>query len=95
MFNTYAHTAIDAIQTGKKQFVTTFVKHEGISKIFNDFIDAQTRYTKAAVDTSYTTTLELTRTLTHPAFFNESKDAMADSISYFVPDFLKPAKGKK
>lgn len=95
MFNTYAHSAIDAIQTGKKQLVTTFVKHEELGKIFNDFIDAQTKYTKSAFDTNYDIALQLGRTLANPSFFNETKDAMTDSVSYFVPDFLKPSKGRK
>ena len=43
---------IDSVQNGKKQFVNTFVQHEGIKKALNDFIDGQTAYTKAAVDTT-------------------------------------------
>jgi hypothetical protein len=42
-------TTIDAIQTSKKQFVSTFVKQEEIAKALNTFIDAQTEYTKKAV----------------------------------------------
>lgn len=40
---------IDTVQAGKKQFVSTFVQHEGIKKALNDFIDGQTAYTKSAV----------------------------------------------
>lgn len=40
---------IDSVQNGKKQFVNTFVQHEGIKKALNDFVDGQTAYTKSAV----------------------------------------------
>lgn len=43
-----ADTLIDTIQTGKKEFVKTFVKHEEIAKAMNSFVDAQTEYTKKA-----------------------------------------------
>jgi len=43
-----ADTVIDTIQTAKKQAVTTFVKNEAIAKSLNDFVDAQTAYTKQA-----------------------------------------------
>ena len=43
-------TTIDAIQTGKKQFVNTvFAKNETIAKTLNEFVDAQTAYTKEAI----------------------------------------------
>ena len=43
-------TTIDAIQTGKKNFVNTvFAKHEAVAKALNEFVDAQTAYTKEAV----------------------------------------------
>lgn len=42
-------TTIDAVQTGKKQFVNAFVQNESIAKALNSFIDAQTEYTKKAV----------------------------------------------
>lgn len=43
MFN----TAIDTVQTGKKQIVSTFVKHETLADTINKFVDAETAYTKA------------------------------------------------
>ncbi len=41
-------TTIDAVQTGKKQFVKTFVTDEKIAEALNQFIDSQTEYTKKA-----------------------------------------------
>lgn len=37
---------IDAVQQGKKTFVSTFVTNEKISRALTDFVDAQTAYTK-------------------------------------------------
>jgi hypothetical protein len=42
-------TTIDAVQTGKKQFVKTFISDEKIAEALNQFIDNQTEYTKKAV----------------------------------------------
>lgn len=39
---------IDAVQTGKKTFVNTFVQNESLKQAINDFVDAQTEYTKQA-----------------------------------------------
>lgn len=43
---------IDTVQNGKKQFVNTFVQHEGIKTALNEFVDAQSAYTKAALKTA-------------------------------------------
>ena len=42
-------TTIDAVQTGKKNFVTSFVTNETVKDAMISFIDAQTEYTKKAV----------------------------------------------
>jgi hypothetical protein len=52
MFTTIAHSGVDAIQTAKKQAITTFVQHDGLAKILNSFVDAQASYTKSAIDAS-------------------------------------------
>ena len=49
MFNQFAFQAVDGIQSAKKQFVNTFVQHEGFQKVLNGFVDAQTEYTKSAI----------------------------------------------
>lgn len=49
MFNQYAFQAVDGIQSAKKQFVNTFVQHDEFKKILNNFVDAQTAYTKEAI----------------------------------------------
>ncbi len=43
-------TVIDAVATAKKQVVNTvFAKNEAIAKSMNEFVDAQTAYTKDAM----------------------------------------------
>jgi hypothetical protein len=43
-------TAIETVQTSKKIFVDTVVKHEGLASSLNKFVDTQTAYTKKAVE---------------------------------------------
>lgn len=49
MLNTAAYTAVDFIQTGKKQFVEATVKHEKLAETLNKFVDTQTEYTKSTI----------------------------------------------
>lgn len=49
MFNQFAFQAVDGIQSAKKQFVNTFVQHDQFQKVLNNFVDAQTEYTKSAI----------------------------------------------
>lgn len=52
MFNAtlFAYAFIDSFQANKKKLVELTVKDEGIKKALNGFVDAQAKYTKAAVD---------------------------------------------
>lgn len=59
MYNTYAYTAVDFVQTAKRQAVQHLVKHEGVAGIFYNFIDAQTQYTKSAIDASISAATEI------------------------------------
>ena len=66
MFKTYANIAIDQIQMAKKDFVKQTVKHEAFAKIANDFVDAQTEYTKRATSLFIDTASDLARMLVNP-----------------------------
>ena len=44
-----ADQIIDSVQNAKKQVVNQFVKNEAIAASLNEFVDAQTAYTKSAV----------------------------------------------
>ena len=77
-------TTIDAVQTGKKQFVNTFVQNESIAKALNSFIDAQTEYTKKAVKVGTDTASVLTS-----EFMKASQEAMKFDYSKFGEGFGK------
>jgi len=61
-----ADAIIDTVQTGKKQFVKTFVTNETVATAMNNFVDAQADYTKKAfkvgMDTFATLTSEMVKT---------------------------------
>ena len=80
MIKTYIHSAIDTIQTSKKMFVDTFVKHDGLAKSFNDFVDAQTDYTKQAIDVSVKTGSEVYKTLTDKSFYTDAMKTVQESV---------------
>lgn len=74
MFST--EDIIDNIQTGKKQFVNTFVFHDGIKSALNEFVDSQTAYTKAAVKSATSVNAKLIAEMTKfdaSKFFKVSK----------------------
>jgi hypothetical protein len=91
MFNTFAHTAIDMVQTSKKMVVEHTIKHEGLAKIINDFVDAQTSYTKSAVNTGIDTFTKFYGLATRNDFGKEVMEA------YNIPTFetAKTAKASK
>jgi hypothetical protein len=60
-----ADAIIDTIQTGKKQFVNTFVQNDTVKEAMVKFIDAQADYTKKAakvgMDTFTTLSTEMVK----------------------------------
>lgn len=81
MFTTFANTAIDAVQTSKKIAVDTFVKHEGLAKSLNQFVDSQTEYTKKAVETGFTTATSITSIFSDKSFYSDMAKTMQDAVS--------------
>jgi hypothetical protein len=79
MLATVVNNTVDAIQTSKKIFVDTFVKHEGLSKTMNEFVDAQTEYTKKAIDVSFTTASNMHKTVTDKSFYTETAKSMQEA----------------
>ncbi len=71
MYNTVAYAAIDFVQTGKRQMVQHLVKHTDVANICNQFIDAQTLYTKSVVDASVKAYTDLTGLWFNPKFGTE------------------------
>jgi hypothetical protein len=70
-------STIDTIQSGKKMWVNTFVTNKAIAAAMNDFVDAQTEYTKKAVktgtETATTFSNEITKTLQEIGKFDYTK----------------------
>jgi len=68
MFNTFAYAIVDTIQNSKKTFVDTFVSDDEVKKTLNTFVDAQTKYTKAAVDAGSSAMISLGYTFVSKKF---------------------------
>lgn len=71
---------VDAIQTTKKIFVDTFVKHEGLAKSLNEFVDAQTDYTKQAIDVSVKTGTNVYNTVTDKSFYVDTAKSIQETV---------------
>jgi hypothetical protein len=79
MLTTLVNNTVDAIQTSKKIFVDTFVKHEGLAKIMHEFVDAQNEYTKKAIEVGFTTASNMHKTVTDKSFYTETAKSMQES----------------
>ena len=73
---------VDSIQVSKKMFVDTFVKHDGLAKTMHEFVDAQTEYTKKAIDVGFTTASNMHKTVTDKSFYTETMKKMQDSAQF-------------
>ena len=89
MFNTFNYAAIDAVQEAKKQFVKTFVQHEGIAKAMNSFVDSQAEYTKRHADASMAFATSLGLIFTSKQFFED----VTKTVQF--PTVAKKAASKK
>jgi hypothetical protein len=81
MFTTFANAAIDAVQSSKKIAVDTFVKHEGLAKALNQFVDSQAEYTKKAVETGFTTATSITSIFSDKSFYGDMAKTMQDAVA--------------
>lgn len=88
MFNTITHSAIDMVQTGKKQIVSTVVKHETLADTINKFVDAETAYTKAIFDNTINTMTGFYSLVT-------SKDFAKEVAETFTPSFTTTTAASK
>jgi hypothetical protein len=89
MIKTMLDTAIDAVQTSKKIFVDTFVKHEGLATSLNTFVDAQTEYTKKAVETTINAGNDLYKTVTDKSFYRDLSKSAQESVKTIFPNKVK------
>lgn len=85
MFNTFTDAAIDAVQSSKKQFVNTFVTHEGIARTLNQFVDAQTSYTKSAISAGTVAATSMGMIFCSKEFF----DDITKNFNSLVPSVMQ------
>ena len=93
MFNTATYAFIDGVSDFKKKFVEQTVQHEGIKTAMNTFVDAQSKYTKAAADAGMQSMMALGMIFTSKDFYTQ----LADQYKAMVPAFntAKTAKSTK
>ena len=83
MFNTATYAFIDGVSDFKKKFVEQTVQHEGIKTAMNTFVDAQSKYTKAAADAGMQSMMALGMIFTSKDFYTE----MGNHYKAMVPAF--------
>ena len=83
MFNTATYAFIDGVSDFKKKFVEQTVQHEGIKTAMNTFVDAQSKYTKAAADAGMQSAMALGMIFTSKDFYTE----MGNHYKAMVPAF--------
>ena len=70
-------TVVDAVQTGKKTWVKTFITNDHIADALNSFIDNQSEYTKKALkattDAATVVTSESVKAMQEAAKFDYTK----------------------
>lgn len=90
MINQIASQGVDAIHGAKKQFITTFVQHDGLAKVLNNFVDAQAQYTKSAIDAGIKMSAGTVEILTDRTPFVD----MAQKFSQYFPTATSGKKTK-
>lgn len=93
MIKSFAHDAVDAVQKTKLQFVSTFVKHDGLAETMTKFVEAQSNYTKSALSTSIDTMMDFSMFFTKKDFAKEIVSAYG--LDKFVPTTSARAASKK
>lgn len=83
MFNTATHAFIDGVSDLKKKFVEQTVQHDGIKTALTGFVDAQTKYTKAAADAGMQSMMALGMIFTSKEFYTQ----LAEQYKAMVPAF--------
>lgn len=80
MMKLFVNNAVDSIQVSKKIFVDTVVKHEGLAKVMNEFVDAQTEYTKKAVEVGFKTSTDMYKVFSDKSFYADSVKTFQETV---------------
>lgn len=91
MIKSVAHDAVDFVQKAQLQYVSTFVKHEGLQETLTKYVEAQTQNTKSVLTSTIDVLTDLTLAFSKKDF---AKDlATAYGFDKFVP--VAPTKTAK
>ncbi len=85
MIKTMLLSTIDTVQTGKKIFVDTYVKHEDLAKSMNSFVDQQTEYTKQTVDNFSKFGTELYSIVANKNFVKDLAVSAKEYVDFWTP----------
>ena len=69
----YTNMAIDAIQSGKSAWLQTFVKEDQVRQPLQQFVEAQTAFTKQITKTWYDVTGAAAKSVVDKVFSKEAK----------------------
>lgn len=96
MFNTFAYAFVDSVQSAKKQAIATFVPHDGLAKALNQFVDAQTQYTKSAIDAGVKAAATVGEIVVTEDFAKEVGKSVRTMTESFMPSIVPtPVTSKK
>ena len=92
MFKTLINNTIESVQAAKKIAVDSFVKHEPLANSFNQFVDAQTEYTKSAVSAMTDASTSFFKLIADKNFYEDLIKTAQDSVAALVPAKSTPKK---
>lgn len=96
MIKSFAHDAVDAVQKTKLQFISTFVRHEGLQETLTKYVEAQSQYTKSALNTNIDALTDISLALVKKDFAKEIISAYGfDKFVPVAPTKVAKAASKK
>jgi hypothetical protein len=82
----------DIVETSKRMYIDTFFKHEGLNKAFHDFVNAQSEYTRKAIDTMFKAGDDVTKIVTDKQFYTQSYNDIKNRFKRDKTDTQKKGK---
>ena len=84
MIKNITDSAIDSVQNGRKFIVDTVFKNDILATYLKDFIDAETAYTKQAVDSTYNSVINISKLLVEKNFYVDTFNNVRDTVTKTV-----------
>ena len=92
MLETILKSATDVVETSKKIFIDTVVKHEGLNKACHEFVTSQAEYTRKAIDTTLEAANSVGKIVTDKEFYTNMYSDMKDHFQSFTTVTQKKGK---